>query len=283
MSIDRSFVAGAVVLALGLIGVICGGATPVQAAGAAASELELTLEYHVSWEGPWNPNSVEGTFTAGAPFCPSGTFVATTPRVGSSDTRYAFTCDDNSGGLDASALYPFDAYGEGQVAEGGFRILAGTGSYAGLRGRGTQRTENLGEHLVDPGCVGEYEVSCPSIVTWRSTLRGVAGEDAVAPAVAFSAVKARKLPQPADAYSLHLELALRDNVEGPIAYLLRVTPTTSVRELARSFGATRDGAASMTMRFRYHNPAKRAVLLRLGVSDEVGNESSASQVVRLPR
>ena len=39
----------------------------------------------------------------------------------------------------------------------------------------------------------------------------------------------------------------------------------------------------MTMRVRYYRPRVRAIVLRLTVSDEVGNESSVSRVVELPR
>ena len=284
MTVSRSLVA--VVALIAAIATSATGATAL-AGPTAASPFELTLEYRFpAWEAPFF--EPEGTFEARAPFCGSGTFNSLPWRLDAPEAKYRFTCADGSGSLVvATSVSPGDHYpGQPPVVQGSFKILEGTGGYTGLRGTGSQFSEILSER-VDPDCVPfEPDVfgdeSC-LIPIWRSRLRGVAGEDAVAPVAAFSAVKATKLPRPAGAYSLHLELALRDNVEGPVAYLLRVTPTTSVRELARSFGTTRDGAASMTMRFRYYNPAKRAVLLRLGVSDEVGNESSASQVVKLPR
>ena len=93
-----------------------------------------------------------------------------------------------------------------------------------------------------------------------------------------------KLPRPAGAYSLDVTIALRDEAEGsPVSYVLRVTPTTSARELASSSGTVQAGTASTTLRVRYYNPLKRAVLLRLNASDEVGNESSLDRVLRLPR
>ena len=84
--------------------------------------------------------------------------------------------------------------------------------------------------------------------------------------------------------SLDVAIAVHDELESnPVSYLLRVTPTTSARELARSFGTTQSGTVSTMMRIRYYKPPKRAVLLRLTVSDEVGNETSVRQVVKLPR
>jgi hypothetical protein len=228
---------------------------------------------------------VKGTFEARPPFCRSGTFDTLAAPARAAAAKYRFSCRDGSGTLVASAsVGPFDVWTEGPGVEGSFRILEGTGSYTGLRGQGSQRSEWLSKDPVDPACVAEFEVVCPWVLTWRSTLRGVAAEDAVAPTIDFSSVKVKKLPRPAGAYSLDVGIALRDDVEGnPLSYLLRVTPTTSPRELARSFGTTRDGTASMTMRVRYYKPPKRAVLLRLTASDEVGNESSVNRVLRLPR
>ena len=285
MTVNRSFAAvGALIAAIATSSV---GAYAL-AAPTATSQFELTLEYRVPWEGPSDPSSVKGTFAAVAPFCSAGTFVTLAARVGASDPKYRFTCDDGSGSLVASAsVGPFDHEYGLPVAEGSFMILAGTGSYADLRGKGSQRSEILSERI-DPDCVrSEPDVfgdeSC-RIPIWRSRLRGVAGEDAVAPTLAFSSVKVTKLRRPAGAYSLDLAIALRDNLEGsPVSYLLRVTPTTSARELARSFGTTRDGNVSMKIRVRYYKPPTRAVLLRLSASDEVGNESAVNRVLRLPR
>ena len=264
------------------------GATTALATSATAAPFELTLEYQVpSWEVPNSP--VTGTFAARPPFCGSGAFVELGTRVGAADAKYRLTCDDGSGSLVVSAsASPFDHVFGQPVIRGSWKVIEGTGRYAGLRGTGLQRSE-LSEDALDPECADVVDpfdpgVFCPWIVTWRSTLEGVVAEDAVAPKVGFSRVKVTKLARPAGAYSVGLAIALRDDVEGsPVSYLLRVTPTTSARELARSFGTTRDGTASMTMRVRYYKPPKRAVLLRLSASDEVGNESSASQVVRLPR
>ena len=47
--------------------------------------------------------------------------------------------------------------------------------------------------------------------------------DAVAPSLAFTSASATKLRRPARAYSIHVALSLRDDVEGnTVAYRLRV-------------------------------------------------------------
>ena len=285
MNVNRSLVA-----VVALIAAIVASALGAHALAAptATSPFELTLEYRFpAWEAPFF--EPEGTFQAHTPFCSSGTFNSLPWRLEDPVAKYRFTCADGSGSLVvATSVTPSDHYpGQPPVVQGTFKILEGTGGYTGLRGTGSQFSEILSKRI-DPDCVPfEPEVfgdeSC-LIPMWRSTLQGVASEDAVAPTAALSSVKATKLPRPAGAYSLDVTIAVGDNVEGsPVSYLLRVTPTTSARELARSFGTTRDGTVSMTMRIRYYKPPKRAVLLRLSASDEVGNETSASQVVRLPR
>jgi hypothetical protein len=282
MNTNRSFV---VVVALtAAIAMSAIGATAL-GAPTQTSPFELTLEYRFTgWEeaGTWG----EGTFAALAPFCRSGSFVELRDRgIGASST-YRFTCNDGSGSLVIStSISPADHYpGQPPVVLGSWKVLEGTGGYAGLRGTGSQRSVIQGEKL-DPDCVPPDGLDEWCLIpVWRSTLEGVAAEDAVAPSVDFSSVRVTKLARPAGAYSLDVGIALRDDVEGnPLSYLLRVTPTTSARELARSFGTTRDGTASMTMRVRYYKPPKRAVLLRLSASDEVGNESSVNRVLRLPR
>ena len=290
MTVNRWFVAVAALTAA-IAPSITGAATAL-ATPTTAGPFELTLEYQVPWwEG--GPNSPEGTFAARAPFCRSGTSIALPTRVGAAEARHRLTCDDGSGSLVVSASI---GLGEHEVdrhpiIHGSFRILEGTGSYASLRGKGSQSSEILTEYLdpdwyLDPDCVSDVvgDFLCPAIVIWRSTLEGVAAEDAVAPTIAISSVDVTKLPRPAGAYSLALAIALGDEVEGnPVSYQLRVTPTTSARELAGNVGTAQAGTVSMTMPVRYYRPRVRAVLLRLTASDEVGNESSISQVVKLPR
>ena len=124
-----------------------------------------------------------------------------------------------------------------------------------------------------------------SVMTWRSTLQGVVVEDAVSPTIAFSSATATKLRRPADAYSIKVALALRDDVEGnTVAYMLRVTQSRAHRliVLASEEGTTTSDSVSTTFRVV---PGKRvrSVQLRLSASDPVGNEASITEPLKLPR
>ncbi|HET9242910.1 MAG TPA: hypothetical protein VFN99_05660 [Gaiella sp.] len=264
-------------LALGLAGLLGVSAALVLAAPArsAATEFELTFE------GTWEWNDVYffgrfrgGTFRSRAPFCATGTFVE--DPWSSAGTTWRFTCDDGTGGLTVSTPDP------------GFYLawqgVEGSGSYADLRGGISLRSGEpiLGGPSYAPG----------SLVTWRGTLhvvvggpgleQGVVGRDAVAPIVFFSSAKARNLRRPARAYALELLLVVRDNVaDKPVSYTLRAS--TGGRELARRSGtAARTDAFWTTLRIRPPAGA-RTVDLQLSATDEVGNESSVSRLVRLPR
>ena len=269
MTVNRSLVVAAALAAAIAMSALGAGtrAGTALAAAAGASPFELTAEYRTGmpwWEFPDHPH--EGTFAARAPFCRSGKALVREPASWP-EARHQFTCDDGSGSIVVSiAQSPF-----GQFDTTMWRILEGTGSYVGLRGTGSSRNEILD----DPD---------DETMTWWNTLEGVAGEDATAPTIAFSSVKVTKLRRPAGAYSLGVATDLRDDIEGtPVSYELRVTPTTSARVLASNSGTTQAGNVSMTVPVRFYRPRVRAVVLRLTASDEVGNESSVSQVVRLPR
>jgi hypothetical protein len=271
MGIDRSFVAGAAVLALGLAGLAGGGAAPVHAAGNVASVLELTLEGKTMWEGEV-PVSSAGTFRSRGSFCATGTFV---DFVGGE----RFTCDDDSGSVTVS----ISNGPTGRAGSSFWRVLAGTGSYEGIRGRGSSYWENLG-----------YEGDLASGFTrWRSMLRGVLERDAVAPTIDLASATATKLRQPARAYAIKLALALRDDVTAnPVSYLVRVLPESCVRgvercggriELARSFGVESvRGIVPLTLRIVPRTGLK-SVRVQLTAEDPVGNKSSVERVLRLPR
>jgi hypothetical protein len=265
MTANRSFVA-----ALALTAAIAMSAIGATALGARpeARPFELTLEGQLD-----DAVELHGTFAAQAPFCNSGTSAGLTAHVDAYfGEEHRLTCDDGSGSLVVSFEWgpSLDSYWEQGPWTANWKILEGTGSYVGLRGKGSLRSE----FLEDPD----------GVMTWRSTLQGIAAEDAIAPAIAFSNVEVTKLPHPAGAYSLAFALALRDDVEGnPVSYTLRVTPTTSARVLASDAGTTKAGTVSMTMPLRYYRPRVRAVVLRLSASDEVGNETSLDHVLQLPR
>ena len=111
-------------------------------------------------------------------------------------------------------------------------------------------------------------------------MKGFADNDAVAPAIAISEAKVTKL-RPAGAYSIRLAVSIRDNVEGnEVAY--SVTATSGGATPANTVGSTASGRVSMTLRVHPRSTA-RTVALRIRTTDPVGNESSLSRSVKLPR
>jgi len=265
----------ATALAVGLAGLIGVGAVAAVAARSAASPFELVFRgkhepMPTSDKYPLGLRNT-GTFTSSAPFCSSGTAVdldLVGPDSGNRAIRL-YTCADGSGSLTIWVETPLLEHGS--AADGGWHIVAGTGRYLDLRGKGTYR--------------GEFVSGDPNIaesVVFRSTMRGFADADAIAPTVVVSSAKVTKLQRPAGAYSIRLALSIRDNVEGnAVAYT--VTATSGGASLANRFGTTASGTVSMTLRVRPPSTRARTIVLRIRATDPVGNEGSVSRAVKLPR
>ena len=266
----------AAALALGLAGLIGVGAALVLAAPARSVATDFELAFEAELEPPEFVVTKGGTFTSRAPFCANGGFVEIDNNYVTATWR--FTCDDGTGSLTVH-------FGH----EGGWQIIEGSGSYAGLRGRGSLRAEQLCTPWLDETC----DPSKP--IPWRGTLRGVVDPegvepetvaptiaDTVAPTIAITSARAAKLRRPGGAYSVKVALELRDDVEENfVSYRLRVATARGV-ELARRFGTARTGAVSMTLRIRPPDGA-RLVRLQLTGDDPVGNTASVSRALRLPR
>lgn len=280
----RSF-SWAALVGIGLAGVVAVSATTALGARNEPSAFEFTVEGTWEWNVDWGPfQEGTGTFRSRAPFCTTGTFVED-PYVGGA-TTWRLTCADGTGGLTVSVFAP--------GTQMRWRIIDGSGSYAGLRGGGSLRSgEALGNPSYAPG----------SLVTWRGTLVGVVDwgvepaqpehsdtvapttADTVAPTIAIASARPAKLPRPAHAYSIKLALALRDDVEGnTITYMLTVTQTRAHRliVLASKEGTTASGSVSTTLRV-VPDKHVRSIQLRLSAFDPAGNEVSIVRSLKLPR
>ena len=269
----------AAALALGLVGLIGVGAAlvPVAPARGAATAFELTFEAEL--EPPEFVITKGGTFTSGAPFCASGRIVEVDNDYVTATWR--FTCDDGSGSLTV-------------LLAATWRIIDGSGSYAGLQGSGSQRAEMLCKPWLGENC----DLGKP--ILWRGTLVGVVdwgaepdqpededtvaptNADTVAPTIAIASARAVKLRRPAGAYSIKVALALRDDIEGnPVSYSLRVATARGV-ELAWRFGTATTGTVSIKLRIRPPVGA-RTVQLQLTGEDPVWNMVSVTRALSLPR
>jgi hypothetical protein len=277
----RSFNWVVALVAVGLAGVVV--ATVLAApAPAAATPFELTVEAKLL--PPDFMASDRGTFRSQARFCARGSFVE---DIVDDYVRWQFTCDDGSGSL--TLALPQDPT---------WRIIDGSGSYAGLRGSGSLRFEQLCKPWLGESC----DFGRP--IPWRGTLVGlvdwgaepdqpedgdtvpttdtvVTKANAVAPAIAIDSARAVKLHRPSGFYSIRVAVSLRDDVEGnTVAYNLRVME--GGRMLAITTGTTASGSVSTTLRVV---PGKRvrSVQLLLTASDPVGNGVSITRSLKLPR
>ncbi len=116
-----------------LVGVV---AVPPPTAAAATPPAPVTITVMADFSGP----VPQGTFTATAPLCPSGTFVTEPIAGGGGPVASAFTglqhfsCDDASGTFTIQLhpqFHPPDFTDHGPWAARG-----GTGAYEDLRGSG---------------------------------------------------------------------------------------------------------------------------------------------------
>jgi hypothetical protein len=210
-----------------------------------------------------------GTFTAGPPFCSSGTFVDLTNDLllSSRDSRL-YTCADGSGTLTVGLE---EWYEHKPPFVDVWHIESGTGRYAELRGRGSLHGEFLS---------GDPEV--PITIVFRSTLRGSAALDSIAPMITVSTAKATKLRRPAGAYAIRAAFSVRDNEpQDALSYLVAAEPLAGGLYLAQKKGSTSTGKVAVTLRVIPPAGAKR-IKLNLRAEDPVGNWRWVERLVKLP-
>lgn len=249
---------------------VAGGAAPTQSGGRDAAPFEIVID---AVRRPASPPEKffagfrhEGTFTASLPFCPAGSTVDLEwlGPLGSVRGTREFACGDGSGTVTASQ----------QVIEtdlttylkGVWRIVGGTGPYATLRGKGTFSTAMTGD-----------DVSTRRI---HETWSGVSGFDASPPTIAISQARVNKLKRPQGAYSGRIVFSARDgSEEGVVSY--RMTVRSGAQLLASRSGIA-SPTATVTFRVRPRR-AVRTLSVVIVVSDALGNESTTSRMLQLPR
>ena len=271
----RSFNWVLALVGVGLAGVVAVSAASARALSSSASPFELVVQ------GRAVDVILDGMFTSSAPFCESGT-AAHAPHP--HEYRELYTCGDGSGSL----TFKFMSLGD-------WTIVEGSGRYASLRGEGKYSVENLGG---GDGATWEFRAKLQGLVDWGvepdqpedGDTVAPTNPDTVAPRIAIASARPTKLRRPADAYSIKVALALRDDVEGnTVAYNLRVKEGPEhARDrrlplLAQKDGMTASGSVSATLRVHPSSKRVRNVVLLLSASDPVGNEVSIAQSLKLPR
>jgi hypothetical protein len=263
-----------------ILGVVFALAVGVGGAGAtptAAVPFELVVDGHHETvpQSPEFPYAIRhaGTFTAGSPFCASGTFVDLTNDLllTSVDFRL-YTCADGSGAITTQQE---DFFEHKPPYTDTWLIVRGTGRYVDLRGKGT--------YVGGPPLTGDPADEDPLTETYRTAYRGMVDFDAIAPTVTLSSATIAKLGRPAGSYALRLRLVLRDNKPGnPISYTAAVEPAGGGLYLVEKRGTSRARTVTLNLRIR-PEPRARKVLLDLRAEDPVGNWRLVTRPLKLPR
>jgi hypothetical protein len=259
-------------LIVALIAIVGLGAASAMATLAASAvkpfELVVNGVYEPDDDGAWQ---AKGSFTSQAPFCESGS---------AEDVGFGarFTCADGSGSITLytgsplfrHALEARDALDGDGDSSSDWRIVAGSGQYADLRGKGPYSKGDWG---------GDKDVS----VTFRRTFQGVAAADAVAPTIGLAA-KAFKVKGKKGVYTISVALDFRDDVEdNPVSYTVSVRRENGAGPWLASKLGEAIGSISSEFRVRRPNGRVRVVLIRTTAVDPVGNESSLDATVKLPK
>ena len=207
----------------------------------------------------------EGSFSASSPFCSSGYAVDLEwlGPLGLVHGTRQFSCSDGTGSITAQLRVlqtDLNTY-----LKGDWKIVAGTGPYEKLRGKGTFASVLSGDDFASR--------------TFRETWSGLVDFDDIAPAVALTTAKAQKLRRPAGAYSVRVALSTRDENAAAVAYKISIQ---SGDRVAASRSGETSGTASATLRVRLWKSERRTLRLVIGGSDAVGNEHLVSRLLKMP-
>lgn len=233
-----------------VVGVSVGQARPDR---LALQQVELKLIGHHAAGAGYH----EGTFTASAPLCPSGSWLGDSEEEG--DGVRDFTCDDKSG------TFSTDFVGDIEHEKGGtgpWRITGGTGKWKGLRGTGTAVTDESTGPREPP-------------IDFSSTWTGSVDFDSRGPSIKITGAKAAKSGRN---WKVTLAFTSFDNVRSN-AVTFRVTATSDAF-FAALFGKIAGGKGIATFTFR-RAEAGSTVELRIHVFDPWENESALGKELKL--
>jgi len=238
-----------------LRGVALALATVASVAAGADGARRAPTTFRLVFDGQHTPALLhEGPFTTSASFCAAGHAADTNIEADTETAVRSFRCDGSADTFTAR-ITPVPAEHGGN---GGWRIVAGTGTLADLRGMGTWTSVRLGGTDDDP-----------RTITYRSTWQGVVDFDAAPPAISVSRSTARKLKRPKGAFQLVFALSFDEPAGNAVSYELTVVDPATKLRTART-GETTTGKASVALRLR---PAKRTRVLTVAVeaTDPLGN------------
>jgi hypothetical protein len=245
-----------------VLGVAIAAVALLSTGGAVAAPASFQLVF----DGKHQANLLhEGTFTTSSSSCPTGTAEDVSIDETTLTAVRQFTCD--AGGGFTAKVGPLPAEHGGS---GSWQIVAGNGSLADLRGKGTFTSVRLSG---DP--------SDPETITFRSTWTGVADLDASPPTTGVKHWHAKRLKRPKGAYKVTLGLSLTDNGGGPVSYELEIVdPKKPSHSYAFKLGKTATGSVTRSLRIKVGKRTRR-VRLKVEATDAVGNQSAFAKTFRL--
>jgi hypothetical protein len=269
----RRFAGATAVLFAALVTLVLLVGTPTLV--AAPSSFQLVFEgRHVPSTIATSSVMHVGTFTASAPFCASGTVADLEFQGGGQAVLRQYSCADASGSITVRSTFPNVEHetGSGEGALRHWKVLAGAGRYASLRGRGAWASVRLG---------GSDDPLEWATVTFRATATGVADLDAEAPQIAISRLTATSLRRPTGTYLVRVAFSARDNTPGnEVAYRLSVFNGRGA-QLALKPGTTTSGTVSAALRVR--PGISRVLRIEIVASDPLGNERTVNRTTRVRR
>lgn len=193
----------------------------------------------------------DGSFSALPPLCETGHAIDGERLVDHGLLRglRRFDCGEGDGSVSAHAwvLGGDESWG---YEEGVWQIVAGTGAYEVLRGKGTFIRAALED---GPGS--------------REVWQGVVDFDDVPPQVTVRAIAVDGPRQPGRAYTVRVSFVARDASGGPVSYL--VAARSSVL-LAASYGIARPGVTAVALSV-HPRAGEQSVSVEIEAVDQVGN------------
>lgn len=211
----------------------------------AASGAAVRAPSPIAWTDFGTVTESTGTFTAGAPLCPSGTTRQVGGLVG---IKIRHTCADGSGEFD---------FGSGGLGNR-WSLSAGTGRYSTLRGYGVCRLT-----LNDDG-------------TFVRPCEAVADFDNVPPAASIERLRVSRAGRE---HSVQMAFSSTDNVTGN-AVSYRADILALGRRIGRKVGTSTGGTTSFELKVRPPKRARRLTVV-VRVTDPLGNARSVSRSARV--
>jgi hypothetical protein len=221
-----------------------------------ATATTPAVTFHLDGTHPVDGDYHQGSFTAPAPLCSSGTW------LGNGGGSRVFTCADGSG--------TFTAHFNGELehatgAHGRWSIDSGAGSYVTLRGTGTVTIDSSTGLNSSP-------------ITFSETWAGVVDFDATGPTARFIPAKVTRPHARTGRWTVRAGFTANDNVDAnPVSF---DAIASSGPFYAHRAGTTRGGTTVLSFSFR-KLPAMRRFDLELRLSDPVGNTSTLRTSIKL--